>query len=244
MNSQIFLSYIKDIFHPFVIENGITPPVILFVDGHISHRSLELAEFCSENKIVLVSFLPNATHLCQPMDVVLFKPVKTKWTTTIFEFKISHPNEARMSKSVFCSLLKSCLDQCVKPELLQKSFESTALFPFGAQHFDFTKLQTESNMDGLVSSERVDGLNNLYFEMIENLIEEVFPNRISQFEACANDWDGSPESKDLFDFYKKSKQKLRFMTNEQIEDHVDLDEWNSNIVVGAFEILCLHGNLE
>lgn len=72
---QTFYDYISNVFCKWLSESSIELPIILFIDGHKSHMSLTLSEFCSANQIELVALYPNATHVIQPMDVVVFKPL-------------------------------------------------------------------------------------------------------------------------------------------------------------------------
>lgn len=59
------------------IEEKSRFPVLLFIDGHTSHISLEASEFCHENKIFLYCLLPNATHILQPCAI--YKPFRNLW---------------------------------------------------------------------------------------------------------------------------------------------------------------------
>ena len=59
-----FLAQLK----PFAEEKLITFPILQFVDGHSTHMSLQAAEFCRDNNLILYYFLPNATHILQPCD--------------------------------------------------------------------------------------------------------------------------------------------------------------------------------
>lgn len=142
MNTDVFYDYITKTFHPWLLKNGINLPVVLFVDGHVSHRSLRLSEFCYENQIVLISLLPNTTHMCQPMDVVVFGPTKRKWSTILQNFKIEN-REERMTKAKFCELLKNCVDESLTDKSLKSAFSKTALFPFIADDFDYSQLATD-----------------------------------------------------------------------------------------------------
>lgn len=63
MTAEAFYEFMADIFHPWLIKENITLPVIMFVDGHKSHLSMQLSQFCEKNGIVLVALFPNATHL-------------------------------------------------------------------------------------------------------------------------------------------------------------------------------------
>ena len=52
MTAQTFYEYVANVFYPWIINEKITLPIILFVDGHSSHLTLPLSEFCEEHIIV------------------------------------------------------------------------------------------------------------------------------------------------------------------------------------------------
>ena len=62
MTAQSFYEYIVNVFHPWLLRNKISMPIILYVDGHCSHLTMPLAQFCIENSIELAVLYPNATH--------------------------------------------------------------------------------------------------------------------------------------------------------------------------------------
>ena len=68
MDSELFVEFLKHV-NAFVAEQSIQKPIILYVDGHSTHLSLEAAEYCNSNDIVLYCLFPNATHVLQPCDV-------------------------------------------------------------------------------------------------------------------------------------------------------------------------------
>lgn len=74
MNGETFFEYITNVFHPYLIEQKIPLPVVLFLDGHKSHITMYLNEFCRENNIIVCALCPNATHILQPLDVAVFGP--------------------------------------------------------------------------------------------------------------------------------------------------------------------------
>jgi len=45
---------------------------LLFLDGHGSHLTLEVAELARDNRVTIVRFPPNATHELQPLDRSVF----------------------------------------------------------------------------------------------------------------------------------------------------------------------------
>ncbi|KAJ8971663.1 hypothetical protein NQ314_000588 [Rhamnusium bicolor] len=79
MTGQSFYEFVANIFHPWIVANNVKVPVALFVDGHSSHLTMELSNFCVENQIELIALYPNATHILQPLDVSVFHPLKNGW---------------------------------------------------------------------------------------------------------------------------------------------------------------------
>lgn len=65
-------------------------PVVVFLDGHKSHLSLHLSNFCRDNKIILVALYPNSTHILQPLDVAVFGPMKKNWKKIVRQWRLEH----------------------------------------------------------------------------------------------------------------------------------------------------------
>lgn len=71
MTRENFYEYIVNIFYPWVVDQMIPLPVVIFLDSNKSHLTYYLSKFCPENKIIVISLPPNATHFMQPLDVSL-----------------------------------------------------------------------------------------------------------------------------------------------------------------------------
>ena len=78
------------------------------MDGHVSHLTLPLSEFCKEKDIILISFLPHATHILQPMDVAFFAPLKEAWKTAISKWRMNNCGN-KLSRAEFAPLLEKVL---------------------------------------------------------------------------------------------------------------------------------------
>lgn len=105
MTAETFFEYIANAFRPWLIKEKIQLPVILFVDGHASHVTLHLSEFCNENGIILVGLLPNSTHIYQPMDRSVFRTLKVGWKKAVEDRRVSLKND-RFKREHFAPLLK------------------------------------------------------------------------------------------------------------------------------------------
>lgn len=73
MTAESFFEYVTNVFYKWLKENNVEFPIILYIDGHVSHITLPLCNFCRDHQIELTALYPNATHLIQPLDVSLFR---------------------------------------------------------------------------------------------------------------------------------------------------------------------------
>lgn len=105
MTAEAFYEYVTNCFYPWLIKNNIVLPIILFVDGHASHVTYHLSEFCREKGIILIALHPNATHLIQPMDVSVFHSMKCHWHKAGQDYPKNN-NGARITREKFAKVLK------------------------------------------------------------------------------------------------------------------------------------------
>lgn len=140
MKSDIFYDYISGGFNKWLEDNNIKKPVILFVDGHKSHLTMKLSEFCHDNEIILYALPPNTTHMMQPADVSIFKPLKSEWKNTIQRWS-SLPENANkcLSKATFCPLLKQVFEKDTLRDTIKNGFRKCGLYPFEPNAVDYTK---------------------------------------------------------------------------------------------------------
>lgn len=138
MKSEVFYEYISNIFYPFVVENGIEFPVILFVDGHKSHLTYQLSKLCLQLNIILIALYPNATRILQPADVAAFRPIKAGWKKGLFDWRNENPNST-VTKNDFAPILDKVLNSTIKPEVLINGFRACGLFPWNVNNIDFKK---------------------------------------------------------------------------------------------------------
>ncbi len=75
INDKITLQWLKHFEqHTRQRQNGAWR--LLVLDGYGSHCTVDFVTFCDRHKIVPLCFPPHATHLMQPLDVVVFAPYK------------------------------------------------------------------------------------------------------------------------------------------------------------------------
>jgi len=88
MEADNFISWFKSLFLPAVDHLLPTGPVVLFLDCHHSHLSLELIHTAKTKGVHLYCFPPHTTHILQPLDVGVYGPVKQAWKKVLKDHKL------------------------------------------------------------------------------------------------------------------------------------------------------------
>ncbi|CAD6211370.1 GSCOCG00010982001-RA-CDS, partial [Cotesia congregata] len=140
MKTDVFYDYCTKSLNPWLTEKNIKRPVLVLVDGHKSHLTLKLSEFCAENQIILYPLPPNTTHMMQPADVSVFKPLNPEWQKTVRDWQMQPENlNSHLSKNKLCPLLKKLLDSTNLSDTIKNGFKRTGLYPFDPDAIDYTK---------------------------------------------------------------------------------------------------------
>lgn len=77
IDSELFSEYLSR----FIQSIPPKRPVLLLLDGHASHLTLEVINKARDNKIHMLMFPPHTTHLYQPLDVGVFGPLTKAFNT-------------------------------------------------------------------------------------------------------------------------------------------------------------------
>lgn len=128
----------------------LTGKVVLIGDNLAAHYTPEVIEACIQNDITFTFLPPNATHVCQPLDVCFFRPMKEAWRKTLSNFKKKYPRVKGIPKSCFAELVTECFERmdtvCLHPntpnsktmtgrvsENLRSGFKACGIWPFDPQ---------------------------------------------------------------------------------------------------------------
>lgn len=110
---------------------NIQRPVVRYVDGHSSHVTVPLVDFCVGKEIELISLFLNATHLIQPLDVALFYTLKCSWRNILTEWRMESDNSQKIiRKEDFEPLLRKAVDKIDLPQVMKNGFKKCGLCPF------------------------------------------------------------------------------------------------------------------
>lgn len=139
MTAPVFYEYISSVFYPDLLLNNVEFPVILYVDGHKTHLTIEISELCRTLNIHLIAIYPNATRILQPADVATFKPIKSAWTRELRRWYTENKSGEVINKLNFAPLIKRVLDSATKESIAINGFRTTGLFPFNPDSINYEK---------------------------------------------------------------------------------------------------------
>ena len=85
-NNDIGLAWLEQVFNRYTKKKAGRAYRLLIVDGHGSHVTMDFLEYCNRQRIILAIFPPHSTHTLQPLDVVLFGPLSTAYSTELSSY--------------------------------------------------------------------------------------------------------------------------------------------------------------
>ena len=213
MTSESFFGYISNIFFKWLKKNNYVFPVVLYVDGHSCHMTLPLMKFCKENLIQLVVLYPNATHIIQPLDVAVFRPLKESYRKVLRQWRVDN-NVIDMKKSMFAPVLEMALDDRDFSKCIINGFRTCGLYPFNANAVNYKILSKKSKKKvfevqpvSISDSVQSSDLKNL--EMLEFYERNILPSdTLEAFRSAESEdvWSGDLENHGLFASWRKLKR--------------------------------------
>ncbi|XP_046394382.1 uncharacterized protein LOC124162069 [Ischnura elegans] len=152
-------------------------PKVMIGDNLSSHLSVEVIRKCEEMGIDFVMLPPNSTHLCQPLDVAFFRPLKIAWRKCLDQWK--RKNRGVLPKSGFPRLLKSAFESMgssLSPNICA-GFRATGIFPFDKSRVisKVPSLNPKENSDAAS-----DAWSNAFLEMLASSRAETPEGRKSR----------------------------------------------------------------
>ena len=201
MTSLTFYDYMSQVFEPWLTANQIPTPILVYADGHKSHLSLEIAEFCTEKQILLIALYLNSTHLLQPLDVSVFKSLKSLWTTAKNKWKAANPLE-NITKKTFPKVFKEAVDQ-VSIGTIVNGFQKTGLYPFDQEKVDYSKCVKDQQVHEIADAEQLYQTDGYAVQPLRTglcfLEQRIGYEKLQMFEsAYGGEWLGDAEDNSLF----------------------------------------------
>ena len=137
ISADSFFGWFANLFYKSVVNN-VAFPILVLMDGHSAHMNLPIAEFCQAHGIILYCLLPHSSHMLQPLDVAVFKTVKSQWNESLEKFQKKH--RMAMKRFNFFQVFDECWKKARSPENAVSGFRKCGLVPFDPEAVPYGRL--------------------------------------------------------------------------------------------------------
>ncbi|CAI6355815.1 unnamed protein product [Macrosiphum euphorbiae] len=127
MEREVFVNYFEK---SFLKTTNPSPanPILLIYDGHSSHVDLKLVEIARNNNVTIILLPPHSSHLLQPMDLSVFKSIKTVWDQRLCSWNRSHQGQ-KLPKQDLSRIICSNWAQ-LDTKIIENGFRKAGIYPF------------------------------------------------------------------------------------------------------------------
>ena len=112
---ELLISVFFLMFGPSLTDRG---RVALIGENLGSHFSKAVIDKCFEENISFVCLPPNATHLCQQLDLAVFRPVKSEWRDVLDTWHKESKSKEKLPKTVLPTLLSKLMTRLKSSNLI------------------------------------------------------------------------------------------------------------------------------
>lgn len=104
-------------------------PILLLLDNHESHISVEGIQYAKDNGVHLLSFPPHCSHRLQPLDCTVYFPLKRYFNAQCDTWCNAHPGRPMQPLDI-PSVCAPAFQLAMTPANIQSGFEVTGIYPF------------------------------------------------------------------------------------------------------------------
>jgi len=127
ITNELFLKWLKHFASH--AKPSVNEKVILLLDGHASHKTLEAVEYGRTHGIVMISFPPHSTHHMQPLDRTFFGPLKMQYHKECDKWMTQHVGQ-RISPFQLAELFGLAYTAVANIAKARSGFSCTGMWPY------------------------------------------------------------------------------------------------------------------
>lgn len=132
MNGDLFLKWMK--YFVKRVQPSQEQKVLLLLDGHSSHKNLEVLRYAKLNNVIIFCLPPHCTHRAQPLDVSFYSPLTTYYNQELSLWIRNHPGRIVTHYQV-AQLFNNAYVKAATLKNAQSGFSATGIFPFNPNIF-------------------------------------------------------------------------------------------------------------
>ncbi|XP_069695651.1 uncharacterized protein [Periplaneta americana] len=132
MTGELFLTWLQH-FKKYA-NPTLERKVLLLIDGHSSHKYIDVLTYAKENGIEMLSFPPRCTHRLQPLDVSFFAPLKVFYNQEISKWLRTHPGRV-VTQYQIAALFSVAYGKAATNHNALSGFSKTGIWPLNPDVF-------------------------------------------------------------------------------------------------------------
>ncbi|XP_041353350.1 uncharacterized protein LOC121371487 isoform X1 [Gigantopelta aegis] len=121
-------------------------PVLIIMDNHDSHITIDALNVAKENGIVLNTFPPHCSHKLQPLDRSVFGPFKHYYTRAANAYMNNHPGST-INIHAIAELVGKAYPIAFTPRNITAGFKVSGIIPFDSNIFNDEEFAPSSVTD-------------------------------------------------------------------------------------------------
>ncbi|SPO24922.1 related to transposase [Ustilago trichophora] len=123
-NNELAVQWVETIFDPSTTPSPPSAWRLLILDGHGSHTSVEFCNALWSRHIIPFLFPPHATHVMQPLDVSIFRPLKGRYQHAVNE---AAQHVDTIEKALFATFYAQAREQVLTQSAVRKAFVDSGI---------------------------------------------------------------------------------------------------------------------
>lgn len=104
-------------------------PILLLLDNHETHLSIEFIDIAKERGVVLVTIPPHTSHKLQPLDISVYGPFKRLFNREMDAWLVSHPGKT-VSIYELAEISGKAWIKASMPHNVISGFGAAGVYPF------------------------------------------------------------------------------------------------------------------
>ena len=143
INGDLYLKWLEHFIK--YTAASVNRKVLLIVDNHESHITLQACELCRNNGVVVVSLPPHCSHKLQPLDLSVFSSLKTAYYRRCSEWLHSNPGK-RITQYEVASLFGDAYCSTGNIQKSVNGFRSAGIWPLNSTVFSDEDFRAAENL--------------------------------------------------------------------------------------------------
>ncbi|SMR43913.1 unnamed protein product [Zymoseptoria tritici ST99CH_3D1] len=128
-DNSLGLHWLTKVFEPLTRQKAGRGYRLLVINGHSSYVNIAFLQYCIDHRIFVAVFPPHSTHRLQPLDVSLFSPLASYYSTELLRFMHYSEGLSAVTKRDFFRLFWLAWQRAFTPANIASGFRKTGLFP-------------------------------------------------------------------------------------------------------------------